>query len=77
MSLEEIKMSNWISIKDKLPKERTSVIISIKDVYCTPPYYHVVCGWLLNDCWVVGKHIYYNNEITHWMPLPEPPKEES
>lgn len=61
----------WISINDKLPDENQRVIVYRQNepeqsVYrCT-----VMWGWGLK----VGlKH----GGITHWMPLPEPPKEES
>ena len=70
-------MDNWISVKDRLPKERTNVLLFVKDTYCTPPYCYIATGWRLKSDWVVGITVYTNQDITHWMPLPEPPKEES
>lgn len=59
-------ISGWISVKDKLPDTYKNVITYDK-------YSGVKENWLLrsNPCvsWSHGFH------VTHWMPLPEPPKE--
>lgn len=61
-------MGEWISVKDRLPEQCCKVLIA----------------WKLNDkmevdmaIWtgVVPKLNVTQYEITHWMPLPEPPKE--
>ena len=58
----------WISVKDKLPDEGKYVLVweSQGFAYCDK----LVCG-----IWNIGA----NNGaiITHWMPLPEGPREES
>jgi hypothetical protein len=66
----------WISIKDRLPDAGQIVII-------------VWRGHTQNTCYVYDKHIEQwstydgectignNKNVTHWMPLPEPPKDES
>ena len=57
----------WISVKDRLPDEGKYVLVweSQGFAYCD----EMICG-----IWNIGA----NNGaiITHWMPLPEPPKEE-
>lgn len=55
----------WVSVKDRLPKEKEHVLIWIKDL-C------IIIDWIVNGKWVVTDEI-----VTHWMPLPEPPKEEN
>ena len=60
---------NWISVRDRLPEEGQSVLI------------HYVDGWmpvahLFNGKWYASGGETSWLSVTHWMPLPEPPKEE-
>jgi hypothetical protein len=65
----------WISVKDRLPEHETDVDIFIKigvrranvlfTNYEEDPHFY----WEEHDC------IYELDEVTHWMPLPELPKE--
>ena len=56
---------NWISVEDELPKNLDDVLIHYADGRI-----EVGCrysdGWLMERSW---------GPVTHWMPLPEPPKE--
>lgn len=59
----------WISVEERLPEEGVSVLI-----------YGFGCmdiGWIIDTGWR-SEYIsdYDKGEITHWMPMPEPPKEE-
>jgi hypothetical protein len=64
----------WISVKERLPEDRHSVL-----VYC--PYNKCIYTAYyddFNDEWYYfgcggGIEVYYT--VTNWMPLPEPPKE--
>lgn len=64
------KMNNWISVKDRLPKPHDRVLCYFKFEPESPD--------------VIGENTYIGNKIwmsestgvTHWMPLPEPPKGE-
>ena len=69
-------MSEWISVEDGLPENDVEVLITDGDM-------------VLGGCWLDwGCHngLYWNthneekfyalSEVTHWMPLPEPPTEE-
>lgn len=61
------KDDDWISVKDRLPS----------------PYEEVLC-YLWDGCYIIGCHIGFrwvldieridSRDITHWQPLPEPPK---
>lgn len=56
----------WISVKDRLPENNDTYIVTVNDgiqPFSTWEIYHQEHGW----CTEGGK-------ITHWMPLPEPPK---
>jgi hypothetical protein len=68
---------NWISVKDRLPKEGRNVILYDGE--------EVFCGCFEMDaekkpCWGnqacdgVCYGWYEKNEIKYWMPLPNPPE---
>lgn len=69
---EEHRMSEWISVKDRLPELHHIVIIY--------DGYDVGAGsYQGNDdkgqIWMGDDFSDYNPEVTYWMPLPEPPTE--
>lgn len=65
-------MSEWVSVRDRLPEIGVEVLV-------------YDCGfmgvWSLNKTdqgvfWEDGHGDQYSvDEVTHWMPLPEPPEE--
>ncbi len=66
-------MAEWISVKDRLPNEGQEVLCygggNLMNVYI----------YLDDDCWEDEYGYWETAEsegITHWMPLPEPPKGE-
>lgn len=69
-AVEETESSDngWISVKDRLPEKNDEYIVAVNDgiqAYSTWDVYHKSHGWLAED-----------PRVTHWMPFPEPPKEE-
>lgn len=69
-------MSNWISVKDKLPNNRNEVIIFCVNGSVTTGKYVRESG----DKYVWVTRIYNSYidnilNVTHWQPLPKPPKE--
>ena len=58
---------DWISVKDRLPEEKQRVIVRCSKVGTT-------VGWILWGKWMtdLGRGC---SDVTHWMPLPKPPKE--
>lgn len=62
----------WISVKDRLPDDgHTRVLVNL--VSNLPQGGKITMD---TDRFVGGKWIRWNSSVTHWMPLPEPPKEE-
>ena len=62
----------WINIKDRLPDKTDHYLVAYHlfkhKLSVTKAYYILGAGWDYYDG--------YNNDITHWMPIPLPPKEE-
>lgn len=57
---------NWISVKDKLPGPLEDVLVCYTCGKVTCGYKHYSGDWSLEGLY---------GPVTHWMPLPEPPKE--
>jgi hypothetical protein len=64
-------MSEWISVKDELPEPNEIYL-----VHC-PSWSDDECAVCLfeNGKWYYDHDSEINSYVTHWMPLPEPPKE--
>ncbi len=65
-----VTVQEWISVKDRLPEDNKEVLI-----YCGS--YHEL-GWYESDnkSWRSDFLGCCTDDITHWMPLPQPPKGE-
>ena len=79
-AIEELlaKVPKWISVEERLPNDDSVVIVAIHDVSGDTPFDFASFGWCLNGVgddywWIVDNDIC--PYVTHWMPLPEPPKE--
>lgn len=66
-----VTVQEWISVKDRLPENvKEGLLIALR-------WGAVDIGWCEDGRW--GSEFvdeYEDGEVTHWMPLPEPPKGE-
>lgn len=80
-----VTVQEWISVKDRLPQgaDGKSLCEMVVAYLNNGEVVGQVCtGWLNGDKWylIVGCDDYYTvwglSAVTHWMPLPKPPKGE-
>ena len=75
--IEELSKPKWIPVTDRLPEDGSDVLAYLKYAdnsrIAAANYYKGT--W--QDC-IMGR-LYLTEEgfVTHWMPLPEPPEEET
>lgn len=78
-------MNEWISVKDRLPNVADMYIVTACDEWCSHGegiWYGtvVVVAEYSGGCWNWndnGTDYDIDDLVTHWMPLPEPPKGET
>ena len=77
----EAVQPKWISVEDRLPEDNLNVLVyAIGDnensVIAMTDYTHKMYGYNIEGWHSPWQYFFYEYKITHWMPLPEPPKED-
>ena len=71
-------MDKWISVNDRLPSfvsgSPSKCVLVTDGNWIAMAYYSETLRWTFADA-TNAEYIINWTEITHWMPLPEPPKE--
>lgn len=68
-------MAEWVSVKDRMPRYNQHVLTFSPNMAMPIIVGEYYGYWGEDDDeWYEGWS--YNREVTHWMPLPEPPKGE-
>ena len=68
-----VTVQEWISVDDRLPEKNVNCIVHYRHAYCDNDGYFAI-----GSCCYDGEkfQVYPACKVTHWMPLPEPPKGE-
>ena len=68
-----VTVQEWISVDDRLPEEKMNCIVHYKHAYCDNDGY-----WAIGFCCYDGEKFLFDPayKVTHWMPMPVPPKGE-
>ena len=71
MAVRALTIQKWIPVTERLPDENQVVLCMRRN----KSYW--VAQWTYIDWMWYDENEWHNeNEVTHWMPLPEPPKED-
>ncbi|WP_019518759.1 DUF551 domain-containing protein [Faucicola boevrei] len=66
-------MSNWISVDERLPSENGFYLVCYDREFHDGSYFKKID--IVEFCQAINKFNFYHDFITHWQPLPQPPKE--
>ena len=68
-----VTVQEWIPVDDRLPEETINCIVHYQHAYCDNDDY-----WAIGFCCYDGEKFQLGPayKVTHWMPLPQPPKGE-
>ena len=73
MDTKPMDDNGWISVEDRLPEHRERVLVCGRTTYPSAATYDGTADeyrtWSGD-----GPMMYHTNYITHWQPLPNPPK---
>lgn len=72
--IEELSKPRWIPVAERLPEVFKHILVNIPGMAPHPTVQEAFRE--KNGMWYSNGFRYGADEITHWMPLPEPPKEE-
>lgn len=70
-TLGDMVTPKWIPVTERLPEKRKWVLC-----WCVSDTQEVL-RWENNEWYHDPMHVYFYDFVTHWMPLPMPPKEET
>lgn len=75
------KLPRWISVEERLPEDDADVLVYAIDnnensCIAMTSYTHNMHGFHIEGWYSPWQYFFNEHTITHWMPLPEPPKEE-
>lgn len=69
-----VTVQEWVSVKDRLPEPFVSVLVHMPG---EEPFTTVHEGFISNDgIWQSAMFRREPGEVTHWKPMPKPPKGE-
>ncbi len=69
IAADELRKRQWISVKDRLPVADGDYLVYFDDGFVAITFYKA------NKSGKNGWEVWADDEVTHWMELPEPPKE--
>jgi hypothetical protein len=78
----DVNYSRWISVKERLPEEGLEVLVYGKILNDISKALGVRARFRGDQEWKYtweseDIHVYNQDDVTHWKPLPEPPKDDT
>jgi len=69
-----VPVNSWISVEDRMPKPRTLCVVVFHLLHCPPSLQQIGIAYFNGLYWDSSDVLF--PVVTHWIPLPKPPKEE-
>lgn len=69
----EARVPKWISVKDRLPEYYKAVLVIVRN---NGALFTIIAYLTIGGIWVHKGFGRVIGVVTHWMPMPDPPKEE-
>ena len=69
--IESLNVQQWIPVSERLPEEADKYLCNVKSFAFPGCFYHAILQY---DKYGFREGHIYTDDVTHWMPLPEPPK---
>ena len=69
----EARVPKWISVKDRLPEYYKDLLVIVREGGAV---LYMIAHLCIGGIMVSNSGERINGVVTHWMPLPEPPKED-
>lgn len=80
----EAAQPKWISVEERLPEDDVEVLVyiaskkeNVDSVIAITHYTHSMYGYNIEGWCSPWQYCFWDREVTYWMPLPEPPKEDA
>lgn len=68
-------MSQWISIKTRLPEEAQEVLVYVERTSRLNTLYHyMLIAYIDEGEWSTDNQAYIYGDVIYWRPLPQPPE---
>ena len=78
----EAAQPKWISVEERLPDDDVDVIVyiaskkeNVDSVIAITQYTHSMYGYNLEGWCSPWQYCFWDRKVTHWMPIPQMPKE--
>ena len=74
----EARVPRWIPVEERLPESDDNVLVIVNGECKTMTFEeaYMLASYYPGEGWIVEEYEDWENPVvTHWMPLPEPPKE--
>lgn len=78
----DAQVTKWIGVEERLPEDDVDVLVyiaskkeNVDSVTAITYYTHSMYGYNIEGWCSPRQYCFWDREVTHWMPLPEPPKE--
>jgi hypothetical protein len=73
--LQQTAVISWVAVTERLPETNCDVLVVKKNGKVVPMSFHAPfdSGKRIFQWWGFGAWVDQHKQVTHWMPMPEPP----